>query len=125
MHARYAGPNTLGQRDGERRCGERGNVAGPMRGPGRDRSVEPVLRQRRRIRGERLPRRVRHLAPGHDGRDRSADCLPDGLFTGVIELTPHPDEPPANAHKVAACATGGNVISIRMLGLQIFNDPVL
>lgn len=44
-------------------------------------------------------------------------------FTGVIELAPHPDEPLANAGKTNTCANGGSVSSIRMLGVQVFNDP--
>lgn len=46
-------------------------------------------------------------------------------FTGTIELTPHPDAPIANANQVDLCRSGGNVASIRMLGVQVFNDPVV
>lgn len=45
-------------------------------------------------------------------------------FTGVIELVPHPDVPLANAYAIDTCRTGP-VNSIRMLGVQVFNDPLL
>lgn len=44
-------------------------------------------------------------------------------FTGVIELVPHPSEPLVNAGKTNTCVNGGSVLSIRMLGVQVFNDP--
>lgn len=46
-------------------------------------------------------------------------------FTGVIELVPHPEQPLANAYKLDTCRSGGNVTSLRMLGVQVFNDPLL
>lgn len=46
-------------------------------------------------------------------------------FTGVIELIPHPEQPLANAYKLDTCRSGGNVTSLRMLGVQVFNDPLL
>lgn len=46
-------------------------------------------------------------------------------FTGVIELVPHPDVPLANAYAINTCRTGGVVNSIRMLGVQVFNDPAV
>lgn len=46
-------------------------------------------------------------------------------FTGVIELVPHPDVPLANAYAIDTCRAGETVNSIRMLGVQVFNDPLL
>jgi hypothetical protein len=51
--------------------------------------------------------------------------IPLTTFTGTIELTPHPDEPLVNAYKVESCRNGDSVTSIRMLGVQVFNDPTL
>lgn len=46
-------------------------------------------------------------------------------FNSVILLTPDPSEPTANANAIKTCASGGAVTSIKMLGVQIFNDPPL
>lgn len=48
-----------------------------------------------------------------------------GVFTGVIELVPHPDYPLANALAIDTCSSDEAVESIRMLGVQVFNDPEL
>ena len=46
-------------------------------------------------------------------------------FNSVILLTPSPSDPTGNLNKMKTCEAGGTVTSIKMLGVQVFNDPPL